>query len=62
MYKIFIRRGLSFAVGYPSPWLSFAVGILQPQPKQDQREGLQRGGQSSLKNGVAKYAVKSNYQ
>ena len=36
MYKIFIRRGLSFAVGYPSPWiilrhgLSFAMGYPSP--------------------------------
>ena len=36
MYKIFICRWLSFAVGYPSPWvilrrwLSFAVGYPLP--------------------------------
>ncbi len=91
MYKIFIRRWLSFAVGYPSPWvilrhgLSFAVGY--PSPLVILRRWLsfavgypsplayyghiqsriiekdfQRGGQSSSKNGIAKYAVKSNYQ
>ena len=44
MYKIFIRRGLSFAVGYPSPWvilrrgLSFAMGY--PSPWVILRRGL----------------------